>query len=226
MTKYLGLFALSISLFLGACGGDEEVPAPIACYLPKGDTSLIVGSTMNFASCSENYESLVWKVNGGVETERENLYASFSQAGVYEITLEVTNSEGVVATQSQTVAVGYPCIKEIRVIQLNASGFNPLFPKWSLSLNGTDYNKSWTKTISGTYKDVTSLPQSFIIENHTKFNLGDTKWELKGGLTWNGSPVPSTGTTEFHAVQSLANGMYQLVIPGTVALEIIPVFEP
>ncbi|MBI3142553.1 MAG: hypothetical protein HYZ16_06980 [Bacteroidetes bacterium] len=199
---------------------DQEVPKPTACMEPAIDTSLIVGSSLSVNSCSKDFETLVWYIDGREIYKGENFGYTFSTSGVYVLSLEATNSKGETDKKEFTVTVGYPAIKTFHVFTLSERGFNPMFPKYTLSLSATDYNTSWTKTVSGKYKDITSLPHSYENADPAKYRLGDASWEIKGALTWESTPSPTQGVTTFHSIAEFANGKYQIIIPGVVELVI------
>lgn len=199
---------------------DNEVPKPTACMEPDMDTSIIVGNSLSIKSCSKNQETLVWYIDGREIYRGESFGYTFSTSGVFVLGLEAINSKGETDKKEFTVTVGYPAIKTFHVFTLSEGGFNPMFPKYTLSLTATDYNKSWTKTVSGKYKDITSLPQSFDNPDPAKYKLGDANWEIKGALTWESTPAPRTGTTTFHSIGDLVDGKYEIIIPGVVQLVI------
>ncbi|MBI1184197.1 hypothetical protein GC194_07990 [bacterium] len=239
MRNFIGSVFLIVMVLLAACGGGDDgnnnngnnnnngLPKPQACYSPSNDTALLIGGSIVFSSCSQNSEKFVWKLNGIKVSEAESYTASFPEAGVFRIKLETYNNAGDSSSFWKKITIGYPYISRINVIDINTQAFNKNYPTYTLDISGDDHNhNTWTKTVKGKYKDVTSMPQSFEIPNPDKYRLGTGVWYVDGGIVWQGSAQPVTGVGQFDVISGYNQGKYQFVIQNVAKIEFETIIKP
>ncbi|MBX2844429.1 MAG: hypothetical protein KTR26_21885 [Flammeovirgaceae bacterium] len=97
MNKFSIFFTLSILILIIACDKEDNSslpePAPEAC-IQLSDTIVPVGEVVEFLSCSQNSNSVLWILSGIDSFEMEQFTYSFDTPGVKDITLVAENNSG------------------------------------------------------------------------------------------------------------------------------------
>lgn len=105
------LLALPLALFVAGCddnGGGDDNADPTAAFSFSPE-SPAVGETVTFSNESTDDGSIAsynWSFGNGATSTDENPTTTYDAEDTYEVTLEVTDSEGASASTTQEVTVG------------------------------------------------------------------------------------------------------------------------
>jgi hypothetical protein len=129
--RFLAIAASALLLALAGCskkssGDDGPPPLTVSIDTPVADQSILVGGSISFSGSVASGtapHTYLWTFPGGTPASSTNPVAgsvSFNTAGVYVVTLQVTDSTGLTGWDSVTVNV-YKVLQSISLTPLNPS---------------------------------------------------------------------------------------------------------
>jgi trimeric autotransporter adhesin len=156
--KIFSAFLITVlSIFLAACGGDDDKKKPTIVLVTPSTVTVKVGMTQTFTAnvVGSSNSAVTWKVNetGGGTITSAGLYTAPATAGTYSVTATSVSDAKASATATITVAA----LDKAMVRVFHASPNAPKVNLWvndAIAASGLDYQKStgYLSLNEGTYK--------------------------------------------------------------------------
>ena len=208
---------------LASKGCKDLCPAPIQLAFSASNTSVMVGSTVQFTNTTTGAGNYQWRMNGTQFSNATNPAFLFSQQGKFTIALTATNGNDIctvrdsivilVTCNAQAAFTGVQKIKPGETISFTNTTVGAVSNKWLLDGTEVSTNLNYTRTfpVAGGYTVSLVVYNGTCYDTASKFIEVSTCNPAKQTDTWYfgllasvrfedgkaiGSPVPYDGETD------------------------------
>lgn len=251
LNHYTSLMALAVfSLFTYACGDDDtEAPnePPVALFAAS-PSSATVGDEITFTDQSGDSDGEIsswsWDFGDGEASSEQNPTHIYASSGDFEVTLEVSDSEGEKGTYSLTVSIDQ--FSELWVEKIGSASISPSAPAEGsdgtlyfgsqdnnvYAVNPADGSIKWTYTTGNRVRSRAAVGSDgtiYIPSQDKKIYAlnadGTLKWDFEtGGSIFNASPALGTDGTiyigsddkKLHALNSDGTEKWSFDVGGNI----------